>query len=197
MVAAVIFFVIIVVITISGAIWLILHTSRLTPSEMLERPSFRWGYIILPVVILFLSIVLVGYFYNRLPVEVVYRFNADGSPDRWLNRGMIILWMLLPQFFLTLLAGTITWGVTKLGALFRQLESTRLKTGEILLLMGNMMALPQVILGFAMLDIFSYNSYQVDLLPLWAFALIIMGLGGIVLNIFFIRAIRQVWRTVR
>jgi hypothetical protein len=60
-----------------------------------------------------------------------------------------------------------------------------------------MVALPQIILGFAMLDIFSYNSYQIHLMPLWIFALIVMGLGGMALGIFFILAIRGVLGTTR
>jgi len=66
--------------------------------------AFHWSYIILPLVILLLSMILIACFYHRLPVEVSYHFRADGSPDRWLSRGAIILWMLLPQLFLTLLA---------------------------------------------------------------------------------------------
>ena len=159
--------------------------------------AFHWSYIILPVAILLLSIILTACFYHRLPLEVAYRFQSDGSPDRWLSRGAIILWMLLPQLFLTLLAGAITWGITKLGALVGQPESTWIKPERILSLMGNMMALPQVILCFAMLDIFSYNSYQIHLLPLWVFTLIIMGLGGIILGIFFIQAMRRAWRASR
>ena len=158
---------------------------------------FHWGYIILPVVILLLSIILTAYFYHRLPVELAYRFKSDGSPDGWLSRGTIILWMLLPQLFLTLLAGAITWGITKLGALVGQPESTWIKPERILSLMGNMMALPQVILCFAMLDIFSYNSYQIHIMPLWVFALIVMGVGGIILGIFFIQALRRAWVTTR
>ncbi len=159
--------------------------------------AFHWSYIILPVVILFLSIILTACFYHRLPVEVAYHFKTDGSPDRWLSRGAIILWMLLPQLFLTLLAGVITWGITKLGALFRQPERTWIKPEQILSLMGNMIALPQIILCFATLDIFSYNSYQIHIMPLWVFVLIIMGLGGIILGIFFIRAIWQAWGASR
>ena len=162
-----------------------------------EILTFHWGYIILPVVILLLSIILTAYFYHRLPVEVAYHFQADGTPDRWLSRGAIILWMLLPQLFLTLLAGAITWGITKLSALFRQPEDTLIKPERILLFMGNMIALPQVILCFAMLDIFSYNSYQIHIMPLWVFALIVMGLGGIILGIFFMRAVRQAWIVTR
>ncbi len=151
----------------------------------------------LPVSILLLSIILTAYFYHILPIEVAYHFKSDGSPDRWLSRSPIILWMLLPQLFLTLLAGAITWGITKLAALSRQPANTGIKPGRIVSLMGNMVALPQIILCFAMLDIFSYNSYQIHLLPLWVFALIIMGLGGVILGIFLIRAILQAHRASR
>lgn len=157
--------------------------------------AFHWSYIVLPVIFLLLSIILSAYFYHRLPVEVAYHFKPDGSPDRWLSRGAIVLWALLPQLFLTLVAGVITWGITKLSVIFRQSESTQIKPERILFLMGNMIAMPQIILGFAMLDIFSYTSYQMHIMPLWLFALIITGLGGIILGIFFIRAIRQAWGT--
>ena len=154
---------------------------------------FRWSYIILPLAILSLSIILTAYFYHQLSTEVAYHFKLDGSPDRWLSREMINLWLLVPQLLLTLVAGGITWGITKLGVLSRQLESTWIKPERIISLMGNMIALPQIILCFAMLDIFSYNSYQTHIMPLWVFTLIIMGLGGIILGIFFILAIRRAW----
>ncbi len=112
-----------------------------------------------------------------------------------MSRGAIIAWMITPQFFFALLAGTIVWGTIKLSAQFRQTVSTGVE--KILSLMGNMIALPQIILGFAMLDIFSYNSYQIHLMPLWIFALIVMGLGGIILGIFFILAIRGVLGTAQ
>ncbi len=157
--------------------------------------AFHWSYILLPAVILLLSIILTVYFYHRLPVEVAYHFKSDGLPDRWLSREAIILWTLLPQLLLTLLAAAFTWGITRLGARFRQPESAVVKSERIILLMGSMIALPQTILCFAMADIFSYNSYRIHLLPLWVFALIVMGVGGIILGIFFLQAIRQVWGT--
>ena len=186
------------------AIWFVLRQRRVSKGkEPIKQTTtgttlaFRWGYILLPVIILLLSVILTAYFYQRLPAEVAYHFQSDGSPDRWLGRGMIILWVLLPQLFLTLLAGAITWGITRLSTLFRQPDSTWIKAESILVVMGNMVALPQVILCFAMLDIFSYNSYQIHLLPLWAFALIIMGLGGIILGVFFIRAMLRAWGATR
>jgi uncharacterized membrane protein len=153
---------------------------------------FRWRYVALPLVILILTIALVAYFYRLLPEEVVYRFGPDGSPDEWAGRGAIILWTLLPQFVLTLLALAVTWGITKLGSTFKQMEGFGINQDTIALATGNMIALPQAILFFAMLDIFSYNSYEIRILPLWVIALIIMAFGAIVLGIFFIRAIQQV-----
>ena len=164
------------------------------PKETVSRKSisFRWKYILLPAAILLLALILTGYFYRLLPGEVAYHFK-DGLPDKWMSRGAIIAWMLTPQFFLTLLAGATVWGIAKLSSHFQQTASGWIE--RMLSLMGNMIALPQIILGFAMLDIFSYNAYQIHLMPLWIFALVVMGLGGIILGIFFIQAIRRVWRT--
>jgi hypothetical protein len=50
--------------------------------------------------------------------------------------------------------------------------------------MGNLLALPQLIVFFAMLDIFSYNSYQIHLMPMWIFLLIVLGLATIALVVF-------------
>ena len=185
-------------------IWFLLRQRQVVKSKKPVKQTtkgaplaFHWGYIILPVAVFLLSIILVACFYRLLPVEVAYHFQSDGSPDRWLSRGMIVFLMLLPQLILTLLSGAITWGIARVSALFSRPPNTGIKPERILLLMGNMIALPQIILCFAMLDIFSYNSYQIHLLPLWAFALIIMGLGGIVLGVFFIQAIRRAWRVTQ
>ena len=180
------------------ALWFALRYGR-SAKEIIaaEALTFHWSYIILPLVILSLSIILTGYFYHQLPTEVAYHFKLDGSPDRWLSREMITVWLLVPQLLLTLVAGAITWGVTKLGILSGQPEGTWIKPEGILSVMGNMVALPQIILCFAMLDIFSYNSYQIHIMPLWVFALIIIGLGGIILGIFFILVIRRAWRATR
>jgi len=180
------------------AFWFVLrHRQPAKEIASAETLPFRWSYIILPLAILSLSIILTAYFYHQLSTEVAYHFKLDGSPDRWLSREMITIWLLAPQLLLTLVAGAITWGITKLGILSRQPENTLIKPGRILSLMGNMIALPQIVLCFAMLDIFSYNAYQIHIMPLWVFALIIMGLGGITLGIFLILAIRRAWRATR
>lgn len=165
-----------------------------TSQPVTEAPNlaFRWRSAALPLVVLVLTIALVAYFYRLLPEEVVYRFGSDSSPDESTGRGTIVLWSLLPQLFLTLLALAVAWGVTKLSTTFKQMEGFGINLDTIALAMGNMIALPQAIIFFAMLDIFSYNSYEFRILPLWVIALIIMALGAVVLGIFFIRTMRQV-----
>lgn len=150
--------------------------------------TFHWKYILLPMAILLISIILALIFYPQLTDEVAYRFNPDGSAKSWLSREIFTLFMLVAQFLLALTASAITWGVTKLSLQFGQVE--RIKPGNILLLMGNIIALPQIVLAFVMLDIFSYNIYDSHLMPIWLFALIIMVIGGIILTIFFIRTIK-------
>ncbi|MFC2007584.1 DUF1648 domain-containing protein [Chloroflexota bacterium] len=147
-----------------------------------------------PAAILILSLVLTAYFYRLLPVDVAYHFE-DGAPDKWMSRGIITAWLLVPQFVLTLLAGAVTLSIIGLSTRFPPATNNTVRT--MLSVMGNMVAMPQLILGFAMLDIFSYNSYQTHLIPLWVFALIVMGLGGIILGLFFIRVIRQAQATVK
>jgi len=149
---------------------------------------FRWRYIALPLVLLILSIGLIIYFYPRLPQDLAYHFK-DGLPDRWLNRGAVIAWLLAPQSLLTGLGAAVVLGVMKLENRVQLTADKRAET--MLLLMGNMVALPQLVLTFTMLTIFSYNAYGVYLMPLWILAVIVMGLGGIILGVLFFLALRQ------
>jgi len=174
-----------------AAVWFVFWRKQLVKSkepakETAKRDTlpFRWSYIMVPLAILLLSVILAAYFYHLLPTEVAYHFKLDGTPDRWLSREMTMVWVLAPQLFLALLAGGIGWGITKLGLLSGQPETTWVKPERILSLMGNIVALPQLIVCFAMLDIFSYNSYQRHIMPMWIFLLIILGLATIALGLF-------------
>jgi uncharacterized membrane protein len=149
---------------------------------MMERLSFRWGYVVAPLAVLLLSIILSAYFYHLLPAEVAYHFEFDGTPDRWLGREMTMVLALVPQLFLTLLACGVTWGAAVLSNRFGQVGS-RVRPESVVLFMGNLIAAPQFIIGFAMVDIFGYNSYQIHIMPMWIFLLAILGLVTIGLGI--------------
>jgi uncharacterized membrane protein len=155
------------------------------------RLPFRPSYVLLPAVMLVLSLIVGAVFYSRLPEEVSFQFNSDGSTSGWVSRGIIMLWSILPQFLLVILAVAFTWGVTRISALFQQPERRAIAPEKVLLIMGNMVVLPQLVLFIAILDIFSYNAYKIHLLPLWATAAVVMVAGGIVLGILFVRAFQR------
>ncbi|MFH1003180.1 MAG: DUF1648 domain-containing protein, partial [Chloroflexota bacterium] len=159
-----------------------------------QRLPLRWQYLAAPVAIFILAVIMAVYFYPKLPAATAYHFTRDGTPDRWLGRPLVMVWALALQLVLALLAYTIVRGITSLN-LFSRPAATAISPGKVLFFMGNIVALPQLVVGFAMLDIFSYNVYQAHLIPLWLFMLIIMGLATIGLGVFFLliisRAIRQ------
>jgi len=154
---------------------------------------FRWSYAAVPLVVLLLLVALSAYFYHLLPADVATHFQPDGTPDGWLSRQMTLVLVLLPQLLLALVGVALAWGMTKLASRFWPSEGTKINLKTIVSLMGNMVALPQIVFGFAMVDIFVYNAYQIHLPPLWIFALIFMVAGGVVIGVVFIRAIRQEW----
>jgi uncharacterized membrane protein len=152
--------------------------------------TFRWKYILLPLVLLLLAVVLGAIFYPQLTEEVAYRFDTDGSAKSWLSREAIASLALIPQFILVLVSAAVVRGVIVLSRSSEQVAGA-INPEKLVLFMGNMVALPQIIIGFVMLDIFSYNVYSRHLMPVWLFALIAMVLAGIVLTIFLIQTIKS------
>ncbi len=152
--------------------------------------TFRWKYILLPVALLLLAVALGAIFYPQLTEEVAYRFNLDGSPKGGLSREAIASLTLIPQFILALVSAAIVWGIIKLSRSSGQAVGA-INPERLVLFMGNMVALPQIIIGFVMLDIFSYNVYSWHLMPVWLFTLIAMAVAGIILTVFFIQIIKR------
>jgi len=144
----------------------------------------RLSYIIGPLAVLFLSLALSACFFHLLPTELAIHFELDGTPDGWLSREMTMVWMLLPQLVFVLVAWGVAWGVTRLSRRFGQMKGAGLRAERIVLFMGNLLALPQLLLCFAMVDIFSYNLYQRHVMPIWIFPLVALGLVTIAVGIF-------------
>jgi uncharacterized membrane protein len=159
-----------------------------------DRLSFRWSYIIAPVIVFLISLVLFAFFYRLLPAEVAVHFDFDGNPDNWMGRTMTGVALLAPQLFFLLLAWSIAWGATRLANRSSQASGIRVKAERLVSLMGNILALPQLVILFAMLDILSYNAYQTHILPTLLFliiVLVVMTAGLLALAVFiFLRARR-------
>ncbi|MDD5288807.1 MAG: hypothetical protein PHY28_06850 [Dehalococcoidales bacterium] len=162
------------------------------PAEKHVKTGFRLSFVALPIVILIIAAGIIIYFYGKLPNEVAYSFGSDDLPTAWLSRSEIILWAFIPQLLLALLAVVITYGASNISSLFKQGEDTGIKLDAILLVMSNMVVIPQLILVFAVLNIFSYNAFQTHISFIWAFVLTVAVLGIVLLSIFFVHAIRKI-----
>jgi multidrug transporter EmrE-like cation transporter len=57
--------------------------------------------------------------------------------------------------------------------------------------MSNMVVIPQLILLVAMINIFSYNSFQTHVSFVWWISLAVIFTGIILLSIFFVRALQK------
>ena len=163
----------------------------ISSTEPANQGAFRWTYVVLPVSFFIAAAVLTAIFYTMLPDQVAYRFSGE-EPTHVAGRGGVIAWVIGLQFVFALIAFAITYIVT--GASRRlEVEETDISR-TLFTVMGNLMALPQIILLFAMLDIFLYNAYQIKLIPIWVFAVVVLALGGFALGYYFVRAIRQTRR---
>ena len=165
-----------------------MYVQEITINQIVnEKIRFRWTYIALPLVFFVLTIILTGIFYARLPANIDYHFQ-DGNPDRTVRLGAFIAWVIVPQVLFVILSLGLT-RVILLGA--RYVSTTETPLASLLPIMGNMLALPQMILFFAMLEIFLYNAYHTGIIPLWIVSVIVLVLGGIILAIYFRRIIRR------
>ncbi|MFC2023072.1 DUF1648 domain-containing protein [Chloroflexota bacterium] len=184
----------IIVLGMSGVVWLIYYMRRLSPAGEATAPAetrlpFRWSYIVLPLTLLCLFIALSAYFYHLLPTEVATHFELDGTPDDFSSRGVALVWAILPQLLFTLLAAGITAGLTRMTTLLNSVEGAGIRPERVLLFLGNAMAVPQLILGLAIADVFSYNAYQQHLMPMWLFLAIVFGLSTVALALVFTLAL--------
>jgi uncharacterized membrane protein len=148
---------------------------------------FRWTYIVLPASLFLLSLVLAACFYSFLPSDIAYHFQND-TPDKWLSRGAFVGWMVVPQVFFTLLSFVV---VRLVMFASRYLPAGITPLPALLPIMGNMMALPQLVLIYAMLDFFFYNIHHINLMPLWVFTVIVLVLGAVVLVMLFTRTMSR------
>ncbi|RJQ39245.1 MAG: DUF1648 domain-containing protein [Dehalococcoidia bacterium] len=148
------------------------------------RTGFRFAYVIMPVLIFILSIAITAFFYPRLPADLAYSFS--GAADSYLSRGAGLFLMLGLQLLFALPLVGITLVINHLNR-----DNRSVTLDRTLFIMGNIAAFPQLIVCFALADIFSYNLYDSHLAPLWLFAVIILASGTVFLGILFRGALKQ------
>jgi hypothetical protein len=133
---------------------------------------------------------MTAFFYHLMPAEVAVHF-SDGTADAWISRSMTLVLALLPQGLLVLVGLALAWIMSLMVSRSWPAEGAKTDPRSIVALMGNMVALPQLVFGFAMADIFVYNAYQIHLPSVWIISLVVVVAGAIVIGVFFTRAIRR------
>jgi hypothetical protein len=145
-------------------------------------------YVALPAAALLITLALAAVFFGRLTQEIAYLF-LDNVPVRWIDRGIFLAWVLGLQSVFVLLSGALILLIILASRKIPLPETKLLRT--LLTIIGNVVALPQFIIAYAMTGIFLYNIYEITLPPLQIIAVAVMIMGGIVLVVFFARAIAQ------
>ncbi|MGD0794329.1 MAG: hypothetical protein ABR958_01875 [Dehalococcoidales bacterium] len=166
-------------------------TAISTAEPLKDTPKkivFRWAYVALPVIVLLIAIAIDAVSYGRLPQDTAYRFSG-GLPVSRVSRGGFLVWTLGLQLVFVLISLAIALFITGAARRMQLAESQLNRT--IFGIMGNMVALPQIIVAYAMADIFLYNVYGRALPALWAFALAVLFMGGIIMAVLFTRAFVQ------
>jgi hypothetical protein len=153
---------------------------------------FRWKYVALPLAALLISVLAAGLFYGKLPAEGAH-YSPIGQEGAATSRAGLIAWLLMPQAALALLSAGLVWTVTHIRSLAEYAGETGVSLDGIVMVMGNLIGLPQLILLFAMVNTFGYNAYGKSIVPVWAIVIILVVLGVAVTGIFFVRAIRRLW----
>ena len=184
--------------------WLALRqkeqTARMSPpANELSPPAapevrlpFRWRYVVAPHLVLLVSVLASGYFYRLLPSEIAYGYGSDESPAGYVSRGLLLLVLLAPQFILAFMSAAVAHIVARVGTRFvRDGSAPAAAIESIATVMSNMVVLPQLVLCYAMLDLFTYNAYETRLPPMYIFAVVVMLVGGALLGLFFLRAVQQ------
>lgn len=152
---------------------------------------FRLAYVLMPVVFLVLTVIAIVIFFGQLPETVGFTFDTEGETTRTSGRAGLVFWLIVIHLLATggavLVTRTVAWAYnTQIAS-----SSGSKKPDAVIIMMGNELAIPQAVMFFAMMDIFSYNSYGTHLLPLWQNALFVLLAGGLFIGIFVVRYLVQ------
>ncbi|MDD4924435.1 MAG: DUF1648 domain-containing protein [Dehalococcoidales bacterium] len=152
--------------------------------------TFEWKYITLPLIIFFISFIMAAIFFFQLPDQVAYRFTADGNAESWMGKTAITAIMLGLQFVIIVMVILIVKAIVGFGQAIEQ-TSPNFNPDRFMLLIGNIAALPQLVLAVVMFDIFSFNVVDKHVLSIWLIILILAISGALILTAFFIKAFIQ------
>ena len=149
--------------------------------------TFEWKYITLPMIIFIISIIIAAMFFFQLPDQVAYRFTSGGAAESWMGKIPLTGILLGVQFVMIVMVTIIIKAIVGFGKAIEQ-TSPNFHPDRFMLLIGNIAALPQLVLAVVMFDVFSFNIIDKHVLSIWAIILVLAISSAVVLTVFFIRA---------
>lgn len=165
-----------------GAAWLFSYTRALARQQKVEakveRLPFRWRCVTLPLALCLVSLLVAAYFYPRLEeTRIASHFNLRGQPDGWMGRQAFLATMLAIQFaFGGVSLALVRW----VSAWLRPGVPGQVSPSASQWLLGNLLAIGQLVVLYAMADTFWYNLHQAHLLPVWLFIIVAVILATLV-----------------
>jgi uncharacterized membrane protein len=158
--------------------------------------NFRLSYIALPLIFFAITLLLLAIYYNQLGENIAFRFDIDGQPSSYLDKGTLSLWLLAIQFSLTVFAYFIVRLIIRSQFLNVSRENVWINTDRLILIIGNMVALPQLVFTYAAFDAFYFNTTQAHLLSLWLFTVIVVMMSAITFSILIIPGLVKAFRVI-
>lgn len=146
-----------------------------------------WQSSLAPLVLLLLSAISSGMLYPSLPQDVVYRFSASGLPEDEMSKAGAIGLMLGIQLLLFALAAGVGWIISRI--LHDTVSTPALKI--VPAFMGNIVAVPQLVIVFLMANMFIFNIYGQAPMPPWIIVSVALGIGTITLVWFVIVMVKN------
>lgn len=157
--------------------------------------KFRLSFIALPLAVMIIAVVVAVVFFGRLPDEIHYRFGLDGTPSGdSVSKSSFFGLMLAIQVGLTVVAYLSVKSIGQVKLFQENVNAFWFNPTKLLTAMGNMPAIIQIVVAFILIDGVFYALQDSHLMPLWLFALITLGLGGIILIAYALPVVLQTYR---
>ncbi len=152
--------------------------------QQVTELRFRLRYAALPLLTLLVSAVVAAALGPGLTADAAYNFGGGDAPAGYFSRGAVLGITLGLQVAIALPVVFVSWVTLRLrGGQADGTDATKLD--RVLLLVTNLVALPQLLLFFALAEILSYNIYGTHLLPGWAYGGAVLAVGALFLALLF------------
>jgi uncharacterized membrane protein len=149
--------------------------------------AFRWRYVAAPFIFTAACLIFCLAFVFTAPNPLPFRFDADGSVLNSMNKFAFVALILICQAIGVLVAAAVAQTIIKLSQTMLKSSTAPVALDGFVLLMSNMVLLPQVILAYLMVDAFISATWSVHLISFLLFAIIAATAGIAILAVAFIR----------